>query len=320
MTEPYFLDANCNETSDDLDLEECRLILDHNAYPLILIEKATDIYRCAFQNLDKDYFYTLLYELMPRRVGVLPTETFSFDYSGRRILHRHKDAIQLLKNEIERLERSRKSTIVGTFGIDLDEAGGHYSAYIYNVETQKVFMFDPMGNSAYINNFKQLARKIFGRVEIDIRECQSDLIFQPTGGFTGNDPSDLQRLPAWDLFSENQKWEYINQHAESQDHFCYMWSIWFIDAYVNHRVRKINQIRKKIIDSDRNLMPVMYIKAYILYVLHKTDTGRMIIDDMIKKYNYDFFQNFFTKVWHNPNLEDPLDFRPHHIDISRMKN
>ena len=92
---------------------------------------------------------------------------------------------------------------------------------------------NPRG-SGYTKVFKKMISAIISTTamydfSIAVPQCVMSPIHSPqyTGGFPGNTPVDVDILP-FDINPE-LKYHIRIQHPDSQNHFCYMWGIWYLN-------------------------------------------------------------------------------------------
>ena len=137
----------------------------------------------------------------------------------------------------------------------ISEASGHYAVLI--VEDGKVILFDSMqrknekgfsggGSSFYTAFFAQVAMDVLG-VGLDDITCPEipscdEKCLQITGGFIEYDDlaQTLGREP-----TEAEKYVYM-QNADSQNHFCYFWAIWYTHMYIKHGKDFLEEFIEKI--------------------------------------------------------------------------
>lgn len=145
------------------------------------------------------------------------------------------------------------------------------------------------------------------------REKETIITILSRKGFTNNQIKEMfdnKTIPEY-IFDELLKIIYneakhtfsniYEQSTESQNHFCYFWSIWILHL----RLENIN-INKVIeyISSDK-IDPLIVIKRYIYSVFHvpigpKGSTFRLV--DQIPKQYRDFWNLHFQRIWTNDIL------------------
>lgn len=145
--------------------------------------------------------------------------------------------------------------------------------------------------------FTKLARDIFGINDIvfDSRFDERTSL-QLTGGFSSNPPLMLL-LNDSPVLTEEEKESIMLQSTESQNHFCYMWSIWSL------HLRMIGQDPYNIAQFiyGYRIDPLTVIKRYIWSLFNYKDLK--LIDQIQIKYRA-FFEYHWPAIWSN----DPLRF------------
>jgi hypothetical protein len=139
------------------------------------------------------------------------------------------------------------ATMFGTvIGINLrideesfDTYGGHYCALLIEKKAGRIIVhiFDPMhsemDHGGYIIHFLSLISEIMGKVggafeilPVNIFKNEKQKL-QSTGGFSGNSPQfhDVYIREYGERFTNNDIQKF---GQDSQNHFCYMWCIWFL--------------------------------------------------------------------------------------------
>jgi len=224
----------------------------------------------------------------------------------------YKDVVDNYKNYIKNL-KTKKQYLVTILALDLAEEGGHYMAIRIDRNLREIIIFDAMQYSddttqlgEYTKQFARLTRDIFGKeYKIYVPECISaEFSLQYTGGFTGYYPYIVEQSN----LEKNKKHLLSIQSTESQNHFCYMWSLWYLHILIIDKdpVDIINTISEKKID------PLIVIKKYIWSLLECIDLFTYIPD----KYR-DFFAYNFPCIWTNGYHSLSLHFNRYRVnDIS----
>lgn len=109
-----------------------------------------------------------------------------------------------------------------------EEAGGHYGVIIKDFD--KVTIFDSMTHNDeggyYGKKWEKVARRAFkGEYTIVFPKFTPESCLQTTGGFLSADPSDSEI-----------------QDENSQDHFCYMWSILYAHLYILGETQRLYEL------------------------------------------------------------------------------
>ena len=181
------------------------------------------------------------------------------------------EEIEEAKKERERLIKKLKKTIkpgkkhVIQLALDFEEYGGHYSI-IFQTE-HGLIVFDSMqgimikfvndkGNveykrskSSYTDIFSDFAEDLFGQNPFAIIENMV-LSPQPTGGFVNKDNYETKEV-----------YLQASQDMESQNHYCYFWSIAYFHIFLIKGLHGLVEIFQ-IIKCNHN-HPLTFIKKYI---------------------------------------------------------
>ncbi len=233
-----------------------------------------------------------------------------------------RDYIDICNEVIESEDIDDKTIIYTVIGLNLGE-GGHYGAMVYDISEKKIYVFDSMsGNSEhekdYTNSgtediFIKVATRIFLGDEdydgiegidtegVDVEAVYIDYFLQPTGGFEEFLAPVLKKLEKANERKKNEKQkeliELINlQHTESQNHFCYIWSIWFCNIYLVGGMEKFNEVISEI--AENQCIPLIVIKKYILGLVHLlSNENKMKLN--VKMEFKDFFDKKFPQIWSN---------------------
>jgi len=233
-----------------------------------------------------------------------------------------RDYIDICNEIIESEDVDDKTIIYTVIGLNLGE-GGHYGAMVYDISEKKIYVFDSMsGNSEhekdYTNSgtediFIKVATRIFLGDEdydgiegidtegVDVEAVYIDYFLQPTGGFEEFLAPVLKKLEKANERKKNEKQkeliELINlQHTESQNHFCYIWSIWFCNIYLVGGMEKFNEVISEI--AENQCIPLIVIKKYILGLVHLlSNENKMKLN--VKMEFKDFFDKKFPQIWSN---------------------
>lgn len=133
---------------------------------------------------------------------------------------------------------------------------GHYGVAIKN--DKKLIVFDSMqkdGFSDYTAMFVQIANDVFGIQPQVLMDPTRYTCPQPTGGFVNENPSESEE-------------DYLIrlQDLDSQNHFCYLWAIWYFHIFVVQGEEGIASIFKTL--HDKSIPPLAVMKRYIWSVLH----------------------------------------------------
>lgn len=335
--------------------DEQKNLVSSGALDLVLIENASELVRLVM--MDGENLEILLRAISGANKGcsVLPSETFSLwmdpdrcEYkrnmnscgSACGVRKKKTDVIyhdfpegdlskepELYWRKIEPLkkmatmEKKKKGCIFSLFAVDLG-GPGHYAAFYWECKKGQVMIFDSMqadGNSRFTPFFRQLAIDIFGVQMEDaiIPECFSkELCLQLTGGFEDDDS--LMMLKSRKVLTLSQQKQLRIESTESQNHFCYMWGIW----YLHHKMMGLDPLdsAKEMIETQKT-DPLIIIKRYIWAIFHLQLEGGRLIDQIDPKYKK-FFEKHFPAIWSNDpewSLKINFDFQRYKIGLATTK-
>ena len=236
-----------------------------------------------------------------------------------------KEKVDAIKSTI-RKGGLKSGCIFALFAVQLDPKGtdtsGHYAAFFWEAKIDTVTVFDSMqyydGGSSYTPFFRQLAVHIFG-VKIqnaNAPECfKEELSLQITGGFTAGEP--LMIMKSQRPLDVEEKTLLHIQSTESQNHFCYMWSLW----YLHHKMMGMDPIRSAEEIWRNKVDPLIVIKKYIWAVFHLQLEDRRLVDQIDRRYRK-FFNKHFPGIWTNDigrTLEINFDFQTYTIPMKTCK-
>lgn len=234
---------------------------------------------------------------------VFPAFTFPNDPEG------FASTIKVAREEFKTIEDT--SIIYAVLGIDLGDIGGHHCAMIY--EDGTVTLFDPMqcgAHSEYVERFKHIAHEVFMTEDVHIQPLDSELGYtlQHTGGWMHNPPPHVE-MDGNNVMTDNfyemnhitekrskmstdDKFELVYTSSEVQNHFCYMWCIWYL-----HVVIAGYDINHVIETYMHGIDPLVIIKTYTWCLLTYTNIKREI---SLERF---FNDNFKLALLYNLNAE-----------------
>lgn len=295
-----------------------KLIYELNALDLVLIENASEIFREFMlegrgnKNLEK---LLQLISIENKNSVFLPSVTFDVykNKKGTWCFSKTKENRNLLKGYILECNKITNQTtdnsiiftiIALNFGF-----GGHYGALLCDISMKKIFVFDSMsgyykGNYIISNLehvFIKLSKQIFigdknkngvrfisrSRQKYDIVSVKTNYILQVTGSFEHLNSMVLSRNnKSGNKFSTKN----INiQHTDSQNHFCYIWTIWFIQIYLRGKLNLFTAIITHL--KNKAIIPIVVVKQYILGFIN-----------LLGNIHYPkFFFKRFPLIWSNHN-------------------
>ena len=184
--------------------------------------------------------------------------TVHLDENWRNFREGYKDQYDDEKERLEQVGRDSEYvvTIIGlsafaTSDKKSEETHGHYGAAILICATNEIILFEPMqanairGISGYAKILRQVSKDVFAKVTDKTPEdftassakiCETSL--QSTGGFA-EIPIPYLEDCKFGPSTHDIKEHIAYQHTEAQNHFCYMWSIWFIHLFLDTATRGI---------------------------------------------------------------------------------
>lgn len=222
-----------------------------------------------------------------------------------------------------------KQTIIYTiFGLNLG-AGGHYGAFVCDLRKGTVHVFDSMSgeygndgealisgtqqcfldlanrifnNSAFIKALKNKTQK---KYLFKCKQVKIGYILQPTGGFDEIISPEIHLMDDIELQGE------INvQHTDSQNHFCYIWSILFVHIYLRGKLPLFNSFVKNL--REKSVIPLVVIKQYILGLLNIMNKGEL--EHVL------FFYRHFPRIWSNFKSPHENKFHLYEFEFHNPKN
>lgn len=235
------------------DAEETDLI-SYGASPLISIEHISEIFKGVM--FDEDNMETILRTICEENgrddITILPSYTFPLTKNGLKPY-----SILKFKKVFEHFRKNINTKyMVALIGYDQEEVG-HYNAFIWDLKEKNVIIFDSLFPSKeYLPYAKTIVRNLTPEFKLVIPSFTERLSLQYTGGNSENYPLYLSSHIAY--MTEESIRRISLQSPESQNHFCYMWCIWFVHSYIlgYDIVNLASYVWKK------NLDPLTVIKSY----------------------------------------------------------
>jgi hypothetical protein len=315
------------------------LIFNHDGLDLVLIENANEIFRQFIMDGNDMRIEHLL-----KKIGgeydnsiYLRSDTVDIkqDENGEWITESSKYNKKVMRKYIEDATRKiknskvNKSTIIYTiFGVNLGE-GGHYGAIVCDIKQNVVRIFDSMsgdykdGTNILISGtqtcFIKLAHKIFNSREIlrilfkktnkkftfTCKPVNTKYMLQPTGGFEDLISPELEEI------GDEKLQRCINiQHTDSQNHFCYIWSILFIQIYLRGKMILFNSFIEDM--KEKQIIPLTVIKQYILGLVNVMNQGDL--EHAL------FFYKYFPRIWSNYKSPRELGFDVYNVNFRSARN
>lgn len=317
------------ELFGELDVEQ-KILNKIGSKPVLLIENAS-----AFIPLIRDTFYGTNLDLIKLTMEkIIKGTRKKFHYIDSitipNVLKTRGDPVarsygnnawsreydQIINQIRKKIKRSKKKKLIIHVGLNIHEEAGHYAIMIKQKDS--IVIFDSMQytknnkhDGYYTPVFRQIAEDIFGeQPQISMVPNEYECL-QITGGFVEDRK---RREPIREFHTRIQD-------MDSQNHFCYMWAIWYAHSLLLHGQEKTDQIIRGI--SERCIHPLIVIKKYIwalLFSIYDLDTFKSMFYDIYVQesgqeprqkdisYLVNFFLVWFRYVW--DNLEKPDQNQP----------
>lgn len=277
------LEDNLPKIFGKLDAHQ-KLLIKHGAKPVVIVENAAE-FVSQMKNVhgfieqifdfilkDNKAKYTFVGSesfgmvIKPKWLEKFPNTDAKIKYGNNKTTAAYEETI---KNIRERIQKMKLDRAIMHIGADLGGVG-HYGILIKNGPDAIVFdsmQFD--GQSSYSALFCQVSEDIFGIVPTILNAPSLETCPQPTGGFVSKKERD-----------ESQE-DYLRrlQDLDSQNHFCYLWAIWYFHVFVVHGRKAIDEIFDRLY---RDCIPFLaVIKRYVWSILHSFYPDDKILAQLI---------------------------------------
>lgn len=296
-----------------------RLLKDIGSERLVLIEESSEI---LSRIKDLDGFIEIIFEriIEENKSDFTILGSYTMPYVLRKtdivwkdfdeVFYKDDKSINKYISKIEDIRSKFKDRSILHIGADLT-IGGHYGIIIFL--EGKAIVFDSMqfnGLSSYTRFFTQIALDV-ADITIDdiiiLKTPDRETCPQFTGGFITT--------------PENNK-DYIVkiQDVDSQNHFCYFWSILYFHIFITKGMEGIENVFNNL--RDDCILPLTCIKRYIWSVVNSYyNTDKFIIQLFSQVYDepkivYQYFKLYFRQIW--INIEEN-EFKPYFIIDSSLK-
>jgi hypothetical protein len=187
--------------------------------------------------------------------------------------------------------------------VDLGALGGHYAAYYITPTTVEIYdsMTTHSGPGPYSDFFKQLGHDLFPTHVVQLETVGSEEIgLQPTGGFLWISPSFMRGRALSDPIATQL---IQTSNVESQDHFCWGWSIFYLHSRLLDE--SLVPLRQELF---RTRFPqVAIIKMYVWLLLSWIDMDQQFPQHL----RMDYFS-----IWDAEDRLDPEDYRRYNLTLS----
>jgi hypothetical protein len=303
------LPLECQDPDDfgNFDAEQ-KFLLSNGALDLVLIENAAELMRRVMMKPGNIEKILKLLSKTYEGCGVLPAETFPIyaldpaeSWQNTGTAEEYQSAINGMNEQYTALINKKGINCVSAvFGLMVESDGsGHYGSFFLRKGENRVYIFDSMQDqsegSAYTVFFAQLARDVFGVREVVFdRRFTIESSLQLTGGFSANPPLMLRlgQFPGEAEMRPPQIKSIKLQCTESQNHFCYMWSIWSL--HLRMIGKEPYEVAKLI--EERRVDPLTVIKRYIWALFNYK--GLKLVNQIPDEYRA-FFAYHWPAIWSN---------------------
>lgn len=268
----------------DLDGEQLDLA-GSGSLPVVVLENASElvsqmknihgfieqIVKYIIQDNKSDYVfmgsYTLPYVLKDTWINTY-TAPDAEKYGEGNLTTEYEQIINSIKSENKNIPNKAMLHI----GAEIGEVG-HYGVIIKN--GNDIIIFDSMQSnllSSYTGFFSQITEDVFGIKGKTLSSPSSDETCpQLTGGFV----SPREKKESKESYSRRL------QDLDSQNHFCYMWSIWYFHVFVTQGKQGLENLFE---DIHKNCIPpLVVIKRYIWSILNSLYPTNKALNDLIKE-------------------------------------
>lgn len=279
------------DDSKGLDVESAVSMIELKSMDLVLIENAGELVRRVMQDETrrKGVFEYVLETLTEGTdTAFIHSIEFVASTDDLEAVDPHAVAAYRQSSKLISLLRKmpkKKRYITTIVGLQLDGGSGHYGSLFYDSVENVVKVFDSMQftddgkqQGFYTKTFVAVASAIFKnsrklRVivpdDIPLEKC-----LQFTGGFSSNPPLLSAELPgAWVTSDPIVKRDLHFMSTDSQNHFCYMWSLWVTHQRILDPSVNIGLVVREFEGRGRgapskSIDPLFIIKRYIYGVMN----------------------------------------------------
>ncbi len=296
--------------------KEEKIFICKGSYDLVLIERATETFREYMMkpNAIEDLL-TRIVKASKLRAKTIIADTFPLSTTMTK--SEEKKFNRLLQVNRKNIEDAKQKYdfIVTLYAIDLKEAGGHWAAFFYDVKKNVVEVYDSMqiaDYGHYTDFFDFLGKQLFIGAKVVHPGCKlRDISLQETGGFSENIPFAIQDMLDQKIISKKQAEWWSIQTTESQNHFCYMWAIWYI--HLRLQGYDFNKIISTIV-KHKKFKSLYVIKSYIWNIAH-IGQPKMVNKLSDKK----IFQDHFKSVWLGSLKNKNISFTRYELEFNTAK-
>jgi len=241
------------------------VLISRGSLPVVLLENASEFVSqmknvpgfieqiIGFIIKDNKKKYTFMgshtFPIVIKKEWSEPEQDFDVYGENKELTEQYDQTIKLIKK--------RKKPLQAILHIGLEFSGvGHYGVAIKH--GKHVIVFDSMqceGKSFYTPVFCQIAQDVFGIKPKTLLNPTELTCPQITGGFVHEAYA-----------KDNEEYFHMLQDLDSQNHFCYMWAIWYFHIFITKGQEGVEQVFDEM--HKKCIPPLGVIKRYIWSVLH----------------------------------------------------
>ena len=309
--------------------EEEQWLID-NCTSLFFIEKSSDIIQNYINNFNIDKMFIEIIEYYKKN-GINIYETNKEGQNALRIINLKKiefvttDALvidEIYYNNIESVVRSilGKEGDIKNLNVDFSSGqefifsltlsflnGGHYALICCKYENSEwvVCLIDPY-TKTYINVFEKIITDI---IVLTTKRLNKESFY--FGTFTNkinlNIGSGIQEMSYVDNKKPETPLEMYNiQTPNNQDHFCFMWCIYFFEKFLIYRWQNnlnFNDSIHKIIDDVNDISKKTFVNKLLTikqYIIDLTEKNIIELSGSSKI----FFDTYFPCIWYDNSVNN----------------
>ena len=321
-----------------LDEAQKEIIFSYDGLDLVLMENANETFRQFMMDGNNTHIERLLSKIQCENENSVFLRSDTLDIKQNEDIwvlddskQNNKTIKKYISDAVRKVKKANinKQTLIYTiFGLNLGE-GGHYGALVCDLKRQCINIFDSMSgklsNDSYDMTsgtegcFVDLASKIFNskdmlkilhdkthkKYSFKTKPVNVKYILQPTGGFDEFISPDL-----YEIEDEDLKRKINIQHTDSQNHFCYIWSLLYTQIYLRGKTKLFDKFITSM--KTKGIIPLTVIKQYILGLLNVLNQGDL--EHVL------FFYKHFPRIWSNHSDAHSMDFGVYGFNFKSARN
>jgi len=334
----YLFNNQLNEINNirTTDVNERKKIIDNivddqekwiidNCTPLFFIEKATDIIQEYISNFNIEKMLIEIIEYY-KKDGITIYETSNDGPNALRIVNLKKIQFATLDKLIidekyykninnivnsilgksgdgndKNVDFTKGQELVFSLTLSFGEYGGHFALIFCKYENSEwqIGIVDPYKNT-YIDAFKTIVKDIFKTITEREPSNFKNKINMKIG-------SGIQELSYVESSAPKTLLEKYNvQTSNNQDHFCFMWCVYFFENFLIYRWQNTSNFQSSIISVIKDVNDIsneifvkklQIIKSYIIGLKNKN-----IIE--LSGYTKLFFEKYFPCIWYDNTVNN----------------